>query len=108
MVMEVSDINTIKKGNFLVDFYTSACGPCKALNPVLEEISEEFENLKVAKIEVTKNPAASQVFGVMSVPTIMFMQDSQIKEVARGFSNKANILSMIRKYLRNGNGKRAQ
>ena len=108
MVVEIDDINTIKKGNVLVDFYTSTCGPCKALNPILEEISTEFKDLRVAKVEVTRNPAASQVFGVMSVPTLMFIQDSHVKEVARGFSNKANIMSMVRKHLRNGNGKKGK
>lgn len=105
MVVEVNDINTIKRGNVLVDFYTSTCGPCRALNPVLEEISEEFKDLKVAKVEVTKNPAASQIFGVMSVPTVMFIQDSHVKEVTRGFSTKDRIKSMVRKYLRNGHQK---
>jgi thioredoxin 1 len=103
MVVEVDNIDTIKNGNVLVDFYTTTCGPCRALNPVLEEIDQEFDNVQVAKIEVTRNPAASQVFGVMTVPTVMFLQDSQVKEVSQGFSGKADLTSMIKRHL-NGHG----
>jgi len=95
MVLEIDNIDTIKRGNVLVDFYTTTCQPCRMLAPVLEEISQEYQNIKVAKIEVTRNPDASQMFGIMSVPTLMFMTDSQVKEVQRGFSNKQSIKDMI-------------
>lgn len=98
MVMEVTNINEISTGCVLVDFYTSSCMPCKLLNPVLEEISDRYKGLKVAKVEVTKNPDASQRFGVMSVPTVMLLQDAKVKEVAYGFSGKSNIVSMIEKH----------
>lgn len=97
----VTEVNTLKnmKGNVLVDFYTTSCAPCRALNPVLEEISNEFASLTVAKVEVTQNPQASQEFGVMSVPTLVLMQDSKVKEVQNGFSNKNAIRSMIQKHI---------
>lgn len=105
MVIEVEskNLDTVKDGNVLVDFYTSTCGPCKALQPVLEEISNEFDNqLKVAKIELTKTPEASQMFGVMSVPTVMFLKNSKILDVSYGFSNRDSIRSMVSKHLSNG------
>lgn len=102
MVVEVKDLNTIREGNVVIDFYTPTCGPCKSLAPVLEAISEEFLDVKIAKVDVTKIPAASQVYGIMSVPTVMFMRDSQVKEVARGFLNKGLLCSMIRRHLKNG------
>lgn len=101
MVVEVMDMNAIKEGNVLVDFYTPSCGPCRTLNPVLEAISEEFADVKVAKVDVTKNPAATQVYGVMSVPTLMFMKDSHVKGVSRGFSTADAIKSLIRKHFTN-------
>ena len=79
MVTEIQDMNAIMEGNVLLDFYTDSCGPCKALSPVLDEISADFPNLKVAKVEVTKNFDLSQQFGVMSVPTVVFMKNSQVK-----------------------------
>ena len=99
MVTEVKDMDAIKDGNVLVDFYTTTCGPCLAMNPVLEEISREYDNLKIAKIEVTKNPKMSQQFGVMSVPTIMFLKNSKVQEISQGFRGKEAILTIIKKYV---------
>ena len=96
MVTEVTDMNTISDGNVLIDFYANSCGPCRALNPILEEIAEEFDDLKVAKIDVTSNPEASQRFGVMGLPTVIFMKNRQVKHTLRGLSTKEKILSMIK------------
>jgi len=98
MVSEVNSIESISKGNVIVDFYTSTCGPCRALNPILEEVSNEFKNIMVAKVEVTKSPEVSQMFGVMSVPTIVFLRDSKVQHVACGFSGKESFKSLVRKY----------
>lgn len=102
MIVELEDnLEAIKTGNVLMDFYTTTCGPCKRLVPVLEELSmaKEFSNVKIAKVEVTKNPTASQMFGVRSVPTLMFLKNLQVKEVSYGFSNKGAIESMMRRHL---------
>jgi len=69
------------------------------LSPVLDEIEKSFPTLKVAKIDVTQNPDMSQRFGVMSVPTVVLMVDSKVKEVSRGFSNKETLVSMVRKHV---------
>lgn len=97
MVKEVMSVNDINKGNVLVDFYTQTCAPCKALNPILEEISQEFKEIKVAKVDVANNPEISQSFGIMSVPTMIFMRDCQVKKMVRGLFNKEILRSMIRK-----------
>lgn len=99
MVTEVTDFQSICKGNVLVDFYTMTCGPCKALSPILEDISNEFQNIRVAKVDVTRNPEVSNQFGVMSVPTIVFMKNSKIKNTIRGLKDKNYLRSMVRKYL---------
>lgn len=96
MVTEVTSVDSIRKGNVLVDFYTTTCGPCKAMSPILEEISKEFADLKVAKVEVTNNPDVSQMFGIMSVPTVIFMKDCQVKQVIRGFSTKEALKTMVK------------
>lgn len=99
MVTEVTSVDAIRKGNVLVDFYTTTCGPCRAMNPILEEISSEFLNLKVAKIEVTQNPDLSQMFGVMSVPTIIFMKDCQVIQMVHGASKKETLRKMVTQHL---------
>lgn len=98
MVTEVTDVNAISEGNVLVDFFTDTCAPCRAMNLILEEISEEFDNVKVAKVDVARNPDVSQMFGIMSVPTIIFMRNRKVRETVRGLSNKKVLTTMIRRY----------
>ena len=99
MVTEVTSIDSISKGNVMVDFYTATCGPCKAMNPILEEISDEFLGVKVAKVDVTQNPDVTQMFGIMSVPTVLFMKDCQVMHTVRGFSNKENLKTLMKEHL---------
>jgi thioredoxin 1 len=99
MIAEITDVNHLRTGNVLVDFYTTSCGPCRAMNPILEEISKEFSNLKIAKVDVAQNPDMSQMFGVMSVPTIIFMKDNKVQHTARGLQNKASLKSMVMQYI---------
>lgn len=86
-----------RKGDVLLDFYSHTCMPCKAMNPVIEEIANEYKKLTVAKINVSENPDAAQRFGVMSVPTVIFLRDSKVREEMRGFSGKEALKSMVRK-----------
>ena len=97
-MVEVTSLDTIRKGNVVVDFYTSTCAPCRALTPVMEEISSEYKNTLVAKVEVTQNPDISQMFGVMTVPTVIFMTDCKVNHVVRGFSGKDSYKTLAKQY----------
>jgi thioredoxin 1 len=99
MVTEITNIDSIRKGPVLLDFYANTCGPCKALHPIMEEISNEMMHVKVAKVEVTRSPEVSQMFGIMSVPTVIFMQDCKVKQIIRGVSSKENLKSMVKKHI---------
>jgi thioredoxin 1 len=100
MITEVDNMEAVKDGDVLLDFYSTTYKPCQALNPVLEEISQEFKSVKVAKVEVTKNPEMTQRFGIFSVPVIVFMKNSHVKGVARGVINKTAITTMVREHFR--------
>ena len=66
----------------LVDFWGPQCGPCKALMPEIEKIAEEFgENLKIAKVDASKNRRLCVELRVLSLPTIIFFKNG--KEIAR-------------------------
>lgn len=96
MITEVKGRGISAKGNVIVDFYTSSCGPCRALHPILEEISET-EGVTVEKVDVIQNPELSRQFGVMSVPTVVFMSNNQVKDTVRGLKSKNVLVSMVRK-----------
>ena len=62
----------------VVDFWAEWCGPCKAIGPSLEELSEEMANkLKIVKINVDENPSTSQAYGIRSIPALMIFKDGQ-------------------------------
>ena len=81
----------------LVDFWATWCGPCKLAEPVLEELSETYKDkILVAKLDVDQNPAQSQKYGVMSIPTTILFKDG--KEIGRnvGFSGKQNCEDLMK------------
>ena len=58
----------------IVDFYAEWCGPCKAIAPVLEELSIEYsDKLIIYKIDTDKEPDLSSLFGIQSIPTLLFI-----------------------------------
>jgi thioredoxin 1 len=82
----------------LVDFWAEWCGPCKMAGPILEELSESYKDkVLVAKLNVDENPAMSQKFGVMSIPTTILFKGG--KELGRqvGFSGKEAFEDLMKK-----------
>ena len=69
------------EGFALVDFYSDTCNPCKALALNLNEVANDFPFININKVNVPKSPKVSEKFGVMAVPTIIFMKNG--KEVDR-------------------------
>ena len=62
----------------LVDFWAEWCGPCKAIGPSLEELSDEMANkLKIVKINVDENPSISQTYSIRSIPALMIFKDGE-------------------------------
>ncbi|MDB5193665.1 MAG: trxA [Segetibacter sp.] len=64
------------KGNVpaIIDFYADWCGPCKAVAPVLEELSDEYQGqVEIYKIDTEQEAELSEVFGIQSIPTFLFI-----------------------------------
>lgn len=80
----------------LVDFWAEWCGPCKMLNPILEEIAKEYKGkIKVGKVNVDENRKAPSDYGIMSIPTLMFFKDGKILEQFTGAFSKAQLKNKI-------------
>ncbi len=80
----------------LLDFWAAWCGPCKMVSPLVDEIALENADIKVGKINVDEQPELAAKFGVMSIPTLVVMENG--KEVNRsiGAMPKANILKLVK------------
>jgi thioredoxin len=87
----------------LLDFGAAWCGPCKTLEPAVVALAGEYgDRVTVGKLDIDKAPQAALRFGIMSVPTVVFLKDG--KEVHRfiGVQSKEKIASLIQSHLLTG------
>ena len=79
----------------LVDFFAVWCGPCKMIAPILEEIAEEREDIKVCKINVDEEPELASQYQVSSIPSLFVIKDGQVVNQSLGARPKPQILEML-------------
>ena len=101
------DVINITKENFqkevlesdkpvLIDFWAAWCGPCRMLSPIVDEIASEQTEVKVGKINVDEQQELAAQFGVMSIPTLVFIRDGKVENQTVEVQSKQNILQMIK------------
>lgn len=79
----------------LVDFFATWCGPCRMVGPILEEIAEEREDIKVCKIDVDQEPELAAQYRVVSIPTLAVFEKGEVVATSLGAKPKAQILDML-------------
>ena len=86
-------LNSEKK--VLLDFWAPWCAPCRMVVPIVEEIATERPDIKVGKINVDEEEELAGRFGIMSIPTLVVIENGKIVNQAMGARSKEAILGML-------------
>ncbi len=104
-VVSVTDTNFEEEvlkseGAVFVDFYADWCGPCRAVSPIVEELSEDYDGrMKFVKVNVDNAPDVAAKYGVMSIPTLIIFNKGEREEVFVGAGPKSQYEGMIDKVI---------
>ena len=79
----------------LLDFYADWCGPCRMVSPIVDEISEERDDILVGKINVDDSPDLAMQFGIVSIPTLIVMKNGEVVGQMVGARPKSEIIAAI-------------
>ena len=78
-----------------IDFYADWCGPCKMVSPIVDQIAEERDDVKICKVNVDDAPEIAAMFGVQSIPTLVVMKDGKVAAAKMGAMPKAQLVAFI-------------
>lgn len=100
MALEITDSNfeelAAQGKPIVLDFWATWCGPCRMIAPIVEQIAEENEDIKVCKVDVDDQPELTSSFGIQSIPTLIVFKNGEIANKAVGARSKEAILEMLK------------
>ena len=105
MALELTDTNFQDKviasdKLTVVDFWAEWCGPCRAIGPVIEELSKEYDGrINVGKVNVDHNPQLSVNYQITSIPAILFIKGGKGVDKLVGAQPKSNVVKEIESHL---------
>lgn len=80
----------------LIDFYADWCGPCKMLSPIVTEVANENDNIKVVKINIDEEQDLAVKYEIMSIPTLIVIKNGQEVNRSIGVIDKSQILELVK------------
>lgn len=84
----------------LVDFWAEWCGPCRAMGPVIENLSKEYQGkVNIGKLDVDSNPNVTHRYGITSIPTLLFIKNGKVVCKLVGVNPKSKIEKKIKEFM---------
>ena len=84
------------KGKVLVDFWAEWCGPCMMLGPIIEEVSEEVDDVKFCKVNCDEARDVALQFGIMTIPNLIVFENGEQVNQSIGYIEKVDVLNLIK------------